>query len=189
MSPERETTQIPVGPLVAAIGAVLLAVSLFLEWYEDRTAFTVFELLDLVLVAAALAMVVQLAGGIGLFRPLVSPAAGLAVAIATLVIVVSQIVNHPPAAVGEVDKEVGIWLALAGAALMVAGAILATTRISLAVEPHGGGPGTRAPEDRAASADSPRAGDAPGASVAGPPRPADEPTRPLDDPPAQGRGT
>ena len=187
MSPERKTTQIPVGPLVAAIGAVLLVVSLFLEWYEDRTAFTVFELLDRVRLAAALAMVVQLAGGIGLFRPLVSPAAGLAVAITTLVIVVSQILNHPPAAVGEVDKEIGIWLALAGAALMVAGGILATTHISLAVEPHGGGP--RTGEERAPSADSPRAGDGPGASVAAAPRPADEPTRPLDDPPAQGRGT
>ena len=35
---------------------------------------------------------------------------------------------------GGPDKEIGIWLALAGAGLMVAGAVLATTRISLAVE-------------------------------------------------------
>ena len=66
MNAEAHPTRIPIGPLVAAIGAVLLIVSLFLDWYEDRTGFTVFEVLDLVLVACALAMIAQLAGGMGL---------------------------------------------------------------------------------------------------------------------------
>jgi len=168
MSAEPRPTRIPIGPLVATIGAVLLVVSLFLDWYEDRTGFTVFEMLDLLLVAAALAVVAQLAGGMGLVKPVVTPARGLAVTIATLVIVASQVINHPPAAVGEVDKELGIWLALSGAALMVAGAVLATARISLAVEPRAGG---RSPEARAQ----------PGRD--------DEPTKPLEDPPAGKPGT
>jgi hypothetical protein len=41
MSARREPVRVPVGPLVAAIGAVMLLVSLFLNWYEDLTAFTV----------------------------------------------------------------------------------------------------------------------------------------------------
>ena len=51
--------RIPIGPLVAALGAVLLIVSLFLDWYGARTAFTVFEVLDLLLVLGALATIVQ----------------------------------------------------------------------------------------------------------------------------------
>ena len=60
----------------------------------------------------------------------------LAVAIFTVFVVASQVVNHPPAAAGEggPGKDIGIWLALAGAALMVAGAVLGYARISLAVE-------------------------------------------------------
>ncbi|HEY6673240.1 MAG TPA: hypothetical protein VIZ91_12140, partial [Solirubrobacterales bacterium] len=60
---------LPVGPLVAAIGAVLLIVSLFLNWYEgDLEGFTVFEVLDLLLVLTALLTIVSLAGGLGLVR-------------------------------------------------------------------------------------------------------------------------
>lgn len=168
MNAEARPTRIPIGPLVASVGAVLLVVSLFLDWYEDRTGFTVFEVIDLLLVAAALAVVAQLAGGMGLVKPVVTPARGLVVTITTLLIVASQVINHPPAAVGEVDKDTGIWLALSGAALMVAGAVLATARISLAVEARGG---ERAPAVRVE----------PGHD--------DEPTRPLDDPPAAKPGT
>jgi hypothetical protein len=58
------------------------------------------------------------------------------VAAFTVLVVASQIVNHPPAAAGDggPGKDIGIWLALAGAALMLVGAVLAYTRISLAVE-------------------------------------------------------
>jgi hypothetical protein len=132
MSGERK---IPVGPLVATIGAVLLIVSLFLDWYETLTGWTVFELVDLVLVGLALWTIFSLAGGLGIVKPSFNPAAALIGAVVTLVIVVTQIINDPPAvAGGGAGKEIGLWLALAGAGLMVAGALLATTRISLAVE-------------------------------------------------------
>jgi hypothetical protein len=170
MNREPRTTQVPVGPLVATVGAVLLMVSLFLDWYEGRTGFTVFEMLDLLLVGCALAIVVQLAGGMGLFKPAISPPVSLAVTVTTLAIVVSQIINHPPAAVGGVDKEIGIWLALGGAALMVAGAVLASAHISLAVEPRQAGRERSAPVRAESSREQ-------------------EPTRPLEDPPSGGRGT
>jgi hypothetical protein len=127
---------VPVGPLVAAVGAVLLVVSLFLDWYERITGFTAFEFIDLLLVMCALATIASLAGGLGLVRPAPSPPVSLAVAVFTVLIVLSQVVNHPPIAAGDggPGKDIGIWLALAGAALMVAGALLGYARISLAVE-------------------------------------------------------
>jgi hypothetical protein len=171
-------TQLSVGPLIAAIGALLLIVSLFLDWYETYTAFTVFEFLDLLLVLLALATIFSLAGGLGLTQPAVSPALSLAVAIFTVLVVLSQILNDPPAVVGPgPDKDIGIWLALSGSALMVAGAVLGYAHISLALE-------TRPRE----------AGAGPGPGGAGPPQAAaeprvadDDPTRPLADPDAPRR--
>jgi hypothetical protein len=131
-----EPRRVSIGPVVASAGAVLLIVSLFLDWYEDISGFTVFEFIDLLLVMLALATIASLAGGLGLMRPAPSPAVSLGVAIFTVLVVASQVVNDPPAVAGSVgpDKAIGIWLALAGSALMVAGALLGYARISLAVE-------------------------------------------------------
>ena len=55
--------------------------------------------------------------------------------------------NVPPAAQGFDSKlEVGAWLALAGAAIMCAGALLALNRISLVVTPRERATDTRAHE-------------------------------------------
>jgi hypothetical protein len=136
MNARPRNGSLPVGPLVAAIGAVLLIVSLFLDWYEgDLEGFTVFEVLDLLLVLMALLTIASLAGGLGLVRTAPSPALSLAVALFTIFVVVSQVLNDPPAvANGDAGKEVGIWLALGGAALMGAGSLLAFARISLTFE-------------------------------------------------------
>jgi hypothetical protein len=136
MNAGAHNARFPVGPLVASIGAGLLVVSLFLDWYEQITGFTVFEFLDLLLVLLALATIASLVGGLGLVRSAPSPGVSLAVAIFTVLVVASQVVNDPPAVAGEAGpgREVGIWLALAGSALMVVGAVLAYARISLAVE-------------------------------------------------------
>jgi hypothetical protein len=129
---------IPIGPIVAGIGAVLLIVSLFLDWYDGVSGFTVFEFVDILLVCLALVTVFSLAGGLGLVQEAVSPAVSLAVALFTVFVVVVQILNDPPVvtAAGGSGKDIGIWLALAGGALMVAGALLSSTHISLAVEPR-----------------------------------------------------
>ena len=157
------------GPLVAALGAILLIVSLFLDWYEDRTGFTVFEVLDLVLVGLALVIIASLAGGMGLVRQTVTPGTSLLVAVLTVLTVASQIVNHPPAAVGGVDKDLGIWLALSGAAVMLAGAVLATMHISLHVEPRERGRRPARADDATTRAEPARG------------------ERPLTDPPAEER--
>jgi hypothetical protein len=130
--------RIQLGPVLGLIGAVMLVVSLFLDWWEGLTAFTAYEFLDLLLVLLALATIVQLAGGMGLLRtapPPASPAITLAVTLFTLFVVLTQLINDPPAVVGSGrDHDIGMWLALAGAALMAVGAVLAFARISLAVD-------------------------------------------------------
>ena len=129
----RGDREIEIGPLVAAAGAVLLIVSLFLNWYDDFSAFTVFEVLDLVLAVLAVAALVSLAEAAGFISggPLGASAA-LVFGAAALAIVGSQLLNHPPAGIDR-DVSLGLWLALGGSALIVAGSLLATAKISLAV--------------------------------------------------------
>ncbi|MGH2802724.1 MAG: hypothetical protein ACRDL4_06735, partial [Thermoleophilaceae bacterium] len=97
MNAEPRQGQVPVGPLVAAVGAVLLVVSLFLDWYEQVSGFTVFELVDMLLVLLAVGSLVALAAEFRLLRrPL---AAGLSVGLGALAffVVVFQLLNDPPA--------------------------------------------------------------------------------------------
>jgi hypothetical protein len=132
----RSGREIALGPLAAAAGAVLLAVSLFLDWYGPFTAFTIFEVLDLLLLGLALVSLFALAERLGVLRegtfPL-EPGVSLPLGLAALVVVASQLVNHPPAAVGR-DPELGLWLALGGSALLVLGSLLSVAHIRLAVD-------------------------------------------------------
>jgi hypothetical protein len=135
--------RVPIASLVAGGGALLLIASLFLHWYDDLTAFTVFEVLDLVLLGLGIASLLAAADGAGIRLSDRSPfgaESSLLIGLTTLVIVFSQAVNEPPAIV-HTDKGpgTGLWLALAGAALMVAGALLGAAGVSLAldVEPRG----------------------------------------------------
>jgi hypothetical protein len=124
--------RIDLGRAVLFAGAALLFVSLFLDWYEAGpagvSAWRVFEALDLVLAALAVAgMVVAL-------RPdLLSPWAAAAIPGAAVLIIFVQLVNKPPAAAGA-DLASGAWLALAGALLMAAGAALSLAAISVTVQ-------------------------------------------------------
>jgi hypothetical protein len=149
--------RIPIGPLIAALGALLVIASLFLDWYEQLSGFTIFEVLDLVLVALALATIVSFAGALGARLPgTLDPRNSLVIAIAAIVVVASQLLNDPPAVATDFGpaKELGIWLALAGSALMVAGALLATAQVSLAVDVH-----QRRPEPRRPASEAPTAVD------------------------------
>jgi hypothetical protein len=129
--------RIPLGPLVGTLGSALLAVSLFLDWWDGVTAFTAFEVLDLVLLALASGTAAALLTEAGLPLPR-SPLSGRALPLAALalLVVVSQIVNDPPLVLGGSgpDHATGIWLALAGAVIMTAGALVTGSRISLAVD-------------------------------------------------------
>jgi hypothetical protein len=165
VNPPRRETHVPVGPLVAAIGAILLIVSLGLDWYGRFSGFNAFETLDLVLVALALFTIATLIAAVGLLRTSIEPAIALATGALALIIVLSQLINHPPIGI-ERDVETGLWLGLAGAALMTAGAVLSTARIAIAVEPR---------ERRAASAPAATTGSPGAARVDEAPTVADEP--------------
>jgi hypothetical protein len=131
-------THIPIGPLLAAIGGILLIVSLGLDWYGEFSAFTSFEVWDLVLLLLALVTLALLAVALGLLRTPLRSGTGLVVGAAALIIVLSQLINHPPAGV-DLDEGTGLWLGLGGSALMLAGAVLSTARIAISVEPRGRG--------------------------------------------------
>ena len=135
MSQER---RISVGPLIGIVGALLLLVSLFLDWYEDISGFTVFEVLDLLLAGLALAALVALANALGARLKGAGALDGrtaLPIAALAFLIVVSQLLNDPPAVAGsQNDPDIGIWLALAGSLLLLAGALLSVARISLALD-------------------------------------------------------
>ena len=150
MNARPRETQIAIGPLLAAIGGVLLIVSLGLDWYGPYSGFSSFEFLDLLLVVLALVTLAVLAATFGLLHTPLRSGTPLVVGVVALLIVLSQLINHPPVG-NERDVEIGLWLGLAGAALMLAGAILSTARIAITVEPRtrasavSGAPPARAP--------------------------------------------
>lgn len=136
MSAER---RISIGPLIGIVGALLVLVSLFLDWYQGITGFTVFEVLDLLLAGLAIAAILALADALGARLPsagALGSRAALPLALLAFLIVASQLLNDPPAvAFGDRDDpDIGIWLALAGTLLLLAGVLLSVARISLALD-------------------------------------------------------
>jgi hypothetical protein len=127
------TRRLEAGPLLVTLGALLLLVSLFLDWYTGEiTAWMAFEVWDLVLFVLALGAI---AAGLGLATQDVEltdrrllPVGVLAVA----VIVASQIIDPPPAAAG-LDPDTGAWLALAAALVMCVGGLLTFGRVRVAI--------------------------------------------------------
>jgi len=163
-------TQIPIGNLVAAIGGVLLIVSLGLDWYDELSGFNSFEVLDLVLVALALVAIASLATGLGLLRTPLRAGTDLVVGITAVLIVLTQLINHPPAGI-ERDVETGLWLGLGGAVLMLAGAVLSTARIAISVEPRGRGATVTAAAPPPPAAEPPAPDEEPTIRSEAPPRP------------------
>lgn len=135
--------RIEAGPIVVVVGALLLLVALFLEWFDPgANAWTVFEALDLVL--AGLAVGAALAA-LGLLLPELATIGRrwmAPLAFVALVVVASQLIDPPPAVV-EGDLEAGAWLALAATLLLVAGALLSFSRVRLAVTVEGRDPRRR----------------------------------------------
>ena len=124
------------GRALVVLGAVALIVSLFLGWFEPgRSAWTVFEVVDLMLAAigiAALAAVVPIGRGVASPR-LAVPERWLPVlGAAAVIIVAGALINHPPAARGS-SPELGAWIALAAAGALAVGGILSGARVSLVI--------------------------------------------------------
>lgn len=126
------TRRFEVGPLLVALGATILLVSLFLEWYGTLTAWEAFEVVEVllaVLAAAALTIAIgRLLPDLGYLERRWLPPVVLAAAI----LVVAQVIDPPPTAAGE-DLEAGAWLAFGAVFLMCAGALLSFGRISFAL--------------------------------------------------------
>ena len=175
--------------LLIGAGAILLFVSLFLEWYQPGIdAWEIFEVWDLVLAVLAVVALVAVASRMGYGPP--RPASWIiGPAIAALVIVLYLLINPPPLTPDiDGDPSTGLWLALAAAVLMTAGALLSVARISVNISPGGGGFGGGSPVDPAHRGDHvDRPGTAPGLGGAvdprsggpgpGPVGPGTEPTR------------
>jgi heme A synthase len=126
-----QTRPVALGPLLAGLAGLVLLGSLFVDWYErGLTAWTAFEVLDLVLAALALATIGVAAQSLGLLKARLPEGLLLGVAAAALVIVVSQLINHPPRALAR-DTDVGIWLALGASLLLLAGAALGSSYVSV----------------------------------------------------------
>jgi hypothetical protein len=146
--------RIEFAPVLAALGGLLLLVSLFLHWYQPgMSAWTVFEVWDLVLAALALGAV-WVAGAHAVWDAPLREGALPLLGGAALVIVVSQLVNHPPAAQGA-SLQAGAWVALGASVLMAAAGALSVARVSLSVSVapaprESGGP---APATEAAAAE------------------------------------
>jgi hypothetical protein len=189
----NDARSIEAGMLLIGAGAILLFVSLFLEWYQPGIdAWEIFEVWDLVLAVLAIVALVAVASRLGFGPP--RPASWLiGPALAALVIVLYLLINPPPLTPDiDGDPSTGLWLALASAILMSAGALLSVARISVAINPGdrfagdvAPGPGVRG--DRYDRGAGPLAGDpvepgpgAPGAPGAvAPGRPGTPPTEPT----------
>src|SRR5688500_1722991 len=102
-------THVPIGALMAAIGGLLLIVSLALDWFGRFSGFNSFVFLDLLLVALGLVALATLAVALGLLHTRLPPGTLLAVGILALVVVASQLINHPPIGIDR-DPETGAWL-------------------------------------------------------------------------------
>ncbi len=126
------------GATVAASGALVLFVSLFLDWYGKRdegfSAWTLFEVIDLLLAAIALLALSTFLSRSGV-QPRLPQAPLLLLGAAALVLCASQLIDEPPAvALSEFEPQTGAWLGLAGSALLLAGAFMSIARVSFSVE-------------------------------------------------------
>jgi hypothetical protein len=130
------TRRFDIGPFVLALGALVLLVALFLDWFAAWNAWQVFEITDLVLAALAIASVVAAVGLLMpdvefLDRTLVPWVVG-----AAFVIVANQILA-PQVGLEDADLGIGAWLALGATAAMGLGAVLSLTKVSFAVAVEG----------------------------------------------------
>ena len=136
-----------IGPLIVAVGSLVLLVSLFLDWYGGESAWGAFEIADVLLAALALAALVAAVGMIAENFAVVDrrwlPVASLAAA----VLVIAEIISPPPV-VGGADPQEGAWIAFAAVLVMLLGTVLSLGRVSFSFAIEG-----REPRHRVAAVD------------------------------------
>ena len=130
------TRRIEAGPVLVGLGAVVLLVSIFLDWYEPHvTAWAAFEVLDLALAVLGLAAIVAAAGALRPDLTVIERRTLPLIVAAMVVIVASQILDPPPTVDG--DPTTGAWIALGSAVVIAAGTLLTLGRVSFALTVEG----------------------------------------------------
>ena len=136
-----------IGPLIVAVGSLVLLVSLFLDWYGGETAWGAFEVADVLIAALALAALVAslgvIADEIAVLDRRWLPVASIAAA----VLVIAEIISPPPV-VGGADPQEGAWLAFAAVLVMLLGTVLSLGRVSFSFAIEG-----REPRHRVSAVD------------------------------------
>ena len=130
------TRRFEIGPILLSAAAIVLLVSLFLDWYGGFTAWSAFEVVDVLLLILA---VVTLVAAVGQVAPDLEYAdrrwlPWLVLAIVALV--VAEILSPPPA-VGDADPDVGAWLAFAASLVMLAAGLMSLGRVHLSFSVEG----------------------------------------------------
>jgi hypothetical protein len=125
------TRRFQVGPILVFLAAIVLLVSLFLDWYGSQTAWDAFEMVDVVLAVAAIAAVVTAVGLIAPDAAYVDRSWLPVFGIGAAVLIAAQL-DPPPVAADE-NAGTGAWIAFGSALVMVVGAVLSFGRVSLAV--------------------------------------------------------
>jgi len=173
--------RIDAGDVLAALGALLVLIALFLPWFGDANGWEAFEALDLVLAALALAAIAATAAGAGLLAA-PSPRLLAPLGAALLAVVAVQLLEPPPVFAGDAELDTGAWLGLAGAGLVLLGGLLRIASVSVSVSVGGREVRRRVPAvDRRAAPAAPAPVPAPAPAreeaVPGgpPPAPADDP--------------
>jgi hypothetical protein len=130
------TRRFEVGPILVALGAIVLLVSLFLDWYGGLTAWDAFEVVEVMLAALGVTALVIAGGLLAPELEYVERRWLPAVVMGILLLVAAEIVDPPPAAGGQAAAT-GAWIAMGSALAMFAGAVLTFGRVSFAVSVEG----------------------------------------------------
>ena len=118
-----------IGPLIVAVGSLVLLVSLFMDWYAGESAWGVFEVADVLLAALAIAALVAALGQIAEEIAVLDRGWLPAVVLAAALLVIAELLSPPPV-VGGADPQEGAWLAFAAALVMLLGTVLSLGRVS-----------------------------------------------------------
>src|SRR4051812_24199287 len=136
-----------IGPLIVAVGSLVLLVSLFMDWYAGETAWGTFEVADVLLAALAIAALLAALGQIAEEIAVVDRRWLPAIVLSAALLVVAEILSPPPV-VGGADPQEGAWIAFAAALVMVLGTMLSLGRVSFSFAIEG-----RAPRQRVSAVD------------------------------------
>src|SRR5215211_9081571 len=118
-----------IGPLIVAVGSLVLLVSLFMSWYAGETAWGAFEVADVLLAALAIAALLAALGQIAEEIAVIDRGWLPAIVLSSTLLVIAEILSAPPA-VGGADPQEGAWIAFAAVLVMLVGTVLSLGRVS-----------------------------------------------------------